>query len=376
MSVATSNSLFKNLNIGEGDLRLVIKDSIDIAGYVTGMGSALMEGFSPATESAEIVNNILARGGKVIGKAKMHELAYGVTGINNYLGTPVNSNYPNLIPGGSSSGSATAVSEGAAEIGIGTDTGGSIRMPASCCGLVGFKPTFGRVSRVGVHPNQSSLDCVGPITKNIAMAEQAMALIDPSFKILPDLVEYTIGIVRGDWQADVAAAIEVALSKIPQSMRSVELPGLKSAHEAGLTIIAAENWSAFHDIVDAPGLGEDIRKRLLLAQKVTPQQLDEAYNIQAAFRAEVDVMLAKDIDVLVLPALPMPAPTLAEAENPAAIVAHTQLLRPFNVSGHPAITLPLENEAGQPFGLQLIGGMMQDEKLSAIARQIERQITL
>lgn len=374
MSVAASNSLVENLSLGFGELSLVVKDSIDIAGRITGMGSAITAGASPAKESAEVISNILANKAKIIGKAKMHEMAYGVTGINKLAGTPVNPNYPNLIPGGSSSGSATAVAEGVADIGIGTDTGGSVRMPAACCGLVGLKPTFGRVSRVGVHPAQSSLDCVGPITKTVTMTEQAMALIDPSFKIQPDLAEFTIGVVKGAWRSDVVAAMNATFSSVSQPVQSVDLPGLMRAHEAGLIIIAAENWSAFHDIADAPGLGDDIRKRLLLAQKITSQQLAEAQKIQAEFRAEVDAVLALSVDVLALPALPLPAPTLAEAEDAAAIVAHTQLVRPFNVSGHPAITLPLENEAGQPFGLQLVGGIMKDEKLCMIARQIERLI--
>lgn len=374
MSVSASNSLVENLSLGTGELHLVVKDSIDIAGCITGMGSAITAGAFPAKESAEIVSNILANNAKIIGKAKMHELAYGVTGINKLAGTPVNPNYPNLIPGGSSSGSATAVVEGVADIGIGTDTGGSIRMPAACCGLVGLKPTFGRVSRVGVQPAKSSLDCVGTITKTVALAEQAMALIDPSFKIQADLAEFTIGVVKGAWRSDVAAAMDAALSSVSRPMQSIELPGLNRAHEAGLIIISAENWSAFHDIADAPNLGDDIRKRLLLAQKITAQQVADAHKIQAEFRAEVDAVLASGIDVLVLPALPLPAPTLAEAEDAAAIVAHTQLLRPFNISGHPAITLPLENDARQPFGLQLVGGMMQDEKLCMIAGQIERLI--
>ena len=201
-----------------------------------------------------------------------------------------------------------------------------------------------------------------------------MALIDPSFKIQPDLAEFNVGVVKGAWRSDVATAMDAALSNVSQSMQSIELPGLMRAHEAGLIIIAAENWSAFHDIVDAPNLGDDIHKRLLLAQEITAQQVDDALKIQAEFRAEVDAVLASGIDVLILPALPLPAPTLAEAKDAAAIVAHTQLLRPFNISGHPAITLPLENDAGQPFGLQLVGGMMQDEKLCMIARQIERLI--
>lgn len=112
----------------------------------------------------------------------MHELAFGITGINHAFGTPINPKYPELIPGGSSSGSAAAVAAKQADFTLGTDTGGSIRMPAACCGVFGLKPTFGRVSRKGVYPPSSSLDCVGPFANSVEMIEKAMQIIDPTFK--------------------------------------------------------------------------------------------------------------------------------------------------------------------------------------------------
>ncbi len=131
---------------------------------------------------ADVVANLLSAGCRIVGKTKMHELAYGMTGINAFEGTPINPRYPDRIPGGSSSGSAAAVAAGLVDFAIGTDTGGSIRQPAICCGVIGFKPTFGRVSRKGALPAQSSLDCIGPFARNLSMIERAMSAIDPTFQ--------------------------------------------------------------------------------------------------------------------------------------------------------------------------------------------------
>ena len=124
-----------------------------------------------------MVKNILKADCEIIGKTNLHELAFGITGINHAFGTPINPKYPELIPGGSSSGSAAAVAAKQADFTLGTDTGGSIRMPAACCGVYGLKPTFGRVSRKGVYPPSSSLDCVGPFANSVEMIEKPCKLL-------------------------------------------------------------------------------------------------------------------------------------------------------------------------------------------------------
>ena len=143
-----------------------------------------------ATKNAEVVERILAADCQITAKTNLHELAFGITGINPVFGTAINPQYPDLIPGGSSSGSAAAVAAGLADFTLGTDTGGSIRMPAACCGVYGFKPTFNRVSRQGIHPAMSSLDCVGPFAASVAMIETAMQIIDPSFPCFGKISAY------------------------------------------------------------------------------------------------------------------------------------------------------------------------------------------
>ncbi|MDB6083679.1 MAG: amidase, partial [Gammaproteobacteria bacterium] len=169
------------LQLGGDGPRVGVKDSIDIAGYPTQAGSAALAQAPNAARHAPVVQALLDGGCRIVGKTNMHELAYGVTGINRYTGTPVNPRYPERVPGGSSSGSAVAVAAGLVDFAIGTDTGGSIRVPACCCGVYGLKTTYGRVSRAGVHPPTSSLDCVGPFAAELGMIEKAMAFIDPSF---------------------------------------------------------------------------------------------------------------------------------------------------------------------------------------------------
>ena len=160
----------------DNSIRVVIKYSIDIADTRTGLASRARESAAPGQQHSIAVDDLLAAGHQIVGKAVMHELAFGVTGINPYSGTPLNPQYPNLIPSRSSSGSAVAVAAGIADYALGTDTGGSVCFPAVCCDVFGHKPTFGRVSRIGAWPANSSLDCIGPFASNLAtlqIAQQA-----------------------------------------------------------------------------------------------------------------------------------------------------------------------------------------------------------
>ena len=157
---------------GDG-MRVAIKDCIDVAGETTTAGSRALAARAPSARDAAVVARLRGAGCTIAGRVTMHELAYGVTGVNGWTGTPINPAYPHLVPGGSSSGSAAAVAAGLVDAAIGTDTGGSIRVPAACCGVVGFKPSFGRVSRDGLTPASSSLDCAGPVARSISATDRA-----------------------------------------------------------------------------------------------------------------------------------------------------------------------------------------------------------
>jgi amidase len=382
------------MELGGDGPRVGIKDSIDIAGYPTRAGSAAFAAAAPAAHHAVVVQALLDHGCRIVGKTNMHELAYGVTGINRWSGTPINPRYPDRIPGGSSSGSAVAVAAGAVAVGaipaaapgdptrvgrprvsppvdftLGTDTGGSIRIPAACCGVYGLKTSYGRISREGVHPAVSSLDCVGPFARSLTMIERAMALMDASFVPGAPAANIRLGLVNVTAAPGVVATVRAALARADIASVPIDLPSLEDAYAAGLTIIGAENWSAYGHLVDGPGLGDDVRTRLLGNRSISGEALTAAERCRTIFRAEVDAAL-EGVDALVLPTLPIVPPRLGEIADARAVLRLTAFVRPFNVSGHPALSVPLATEANLPAGLQLVGRRGGDAALCAAARRL------
>jgi len=353
--------------------RVGIKDSIDIEGYPTALGSALFAAAPPAARHAAVVKALLDHGCRLVGKTTMHELAYGVTGINAWAGTPVNPKYPDRVPGGSSSGSAVAVAAGLVDFALGTDTGGSIRIPAACCGVYGLKPTYGRVSRDGVHPATSSLDCVGPFARELPQLEAAMALIDETYTSLPTPNAVRIGVPAVDVAPAIAPAITQAVARALKGAgvtpQPLQLPSFGAAFTAALTIIAFENWATYGHLIDSPLLGEDIRTRLLGARDITRDAYAAAEEVRTTFRAEVDAALER-VDALALPTLPDFPLRLTEASDKEAALHTTALVRQFNLSGHPALTVPLDPDAPLPVGLQLVGRRGGDAALCAAARHL------
>jgi amidase len=350
-------------------LRVGVKDSIDIAGYATQLGSAVYADAPKAAQHAAVVQALLDAGCGIVGKTTMHELAYGVTGINGWSGTPVNPRYPDRVPGGSSSGSAAAVAANLVDFALGTDTGGSIRIPAASCGIVGLKTTYGRVSREGVHPRTSSLDCVGPFARELSMIERAMSLIDTTFIIQRPPATIRLGVVNVAAETVIDEAVRQALDRTGIVSQPVTLPSFDAVFAAGLTIIGAENWAAYGHIAESPKLGADVRSRLLGARAITQEALRAAEVCRVQFRAEVDALF-QSVDALVLPTLPDVPLSLEAAADAAAAIRTTRFVRPFNVSGHPALTLPLQTSAGLPAGLQLVGPRGADAALCSMARKI------
>ena len=373
--MASDNIFITRLDLGGDGPRVAVKDCIDIAGLPTCAGSEALADIPPATTNASVVASILAGGARIVGKTNMHELAYGVTGVNRWLGTPINTRYPTLIPGGSSSGSAAAIAAGLADIAIGTDTGGSIRMPAACCGVFGLKPTFGRVSREGCTPSSSSLDCVGPFAADVAGLEAGMALIDPDFVRAAPLHAVRLGWVESGADPEIADAVRAAVEASGAETVSVDLPGLDAAFQAGITIMAAECWSLFGDLTGDPRMGEDVRARLLGASKVTPEQVEQAEAVRATFRSAVDRAL-ETVDALVLPTLPAVPPALDELGDAARMLRLTALVRPFNVSGHPALSIPIAGPGGRPAAIQLVGLQGGDAQLCAVAARVEKGMAI
>src|SRR5712671_6088785 len=302
---------------GDGP-RLAVKDSIDVEGLPTTAGcQAVAEQASPAAADAPVVAAARRAGARIVGKTNLTELCWSASGVNPWSGTPVNPLDPRRLPGGSSSGSAVAVAIGEADVALGTDTGGSVRIPAACCGVVGLKTTWGRVSVDGVYPLAPSLDTVGPLGADVAAVELGMRLIEPAFRV-PDspgpLVAGRIRVPAGLGEAD--PAIEAAVD------RALDAAGIAVTRVPGWDADAAV--SAFGVIIDAEGfrsnaylmpylrqLGPDVRRNIERGARLTRADRLAAERTKAAVRAAFEAMLA-DFPVLVLPTLLRQPPLLGE----------------------------------------------------------------
>ncbi len=363
----------EQLNLGGQGPRVAIKDTIDVAGFPTKAGCRALETAASATASADVIERLLNAGYRLTGKTNLHELAFGTTGINHWTGTPLNPHFPAYVPGGSSSGSAAAVASGQVPVALGTDTGGSIRIPAACCGVFGLKPTFGRVSRKGVMPAQSSLDCVGPLAADMDALIDCMRVIAPGFSALPEIEGVSIGLVEVQAIAPIREAIEAVIRRSGLPFGPVSLGHFVQAYDAGLAVINAETWSACGKLVTTGLVGEDVARRLLAAAKTTSADLEAAEAVRAAFSSEVDALLRR-FPVLALPTMADAPPLIEAAADTSKLVGMTSLVRPFNLSGHPAIAIPLPSTQCFPISLQLVAAKHNDELLCAVARHIAHQI--
>lgn len=367
-SICESNGYVEQFVLGEGELRFAVKDTLDIAGYRTQAGCPALAAAPIARHHASVVETLLDKRCVLTGKTTLHELAFGVTGINTWSGTPVNPRFPTLIPGGSSSGSAAVVASGEVDFSLGTDTGGSVRMPAACCGILGLKPGYGVISRKGVLPAQSSLDCVGIFARHATVLRQvATHLSIPVGEPVSALPEVTF----------VAAALPqidaLILKQLEQRgvrPRHSTLPMLAEAHRAGLTIISHENWQAFNSLLNSDEVSPDVASRIRAGKDVSPAALADAERIRSQFTAQVDALLEHS-PLLALATLPELPPTLQEAADPLSVVNLTRLVRPFNLSGHPALTLPVGELQGRPVALQLVAGKGREGLLIQAAEWLQ-----
>ncbi|MXP42040.1 amidase [Altererythrobacter soli] len=364
-SVSDTLAFIVDVDVGEGELRVAVKDCLDIAGFRTSCGSQAFANAPPARENSAVVQALLDHGCRIVGKANMHELAYGVTGVNAWTGTPLNVNFPERIPGGSSSGPAVAVAAGLVDFSIGTDTGGSIRVPAACCGVFGLKPTFGAVPRIGAQPRESSLDCIGPLARDMSGISEAMRMISPGFEGGPFSGRPKLGRVLVSADRRVDEAVDAALGRAAVDVQPVELASFDEAFMAGLTIMGAEMAPLFGHLCGTGLLGADIDGRLSAASAITREQVAEAEAVRRRFAAEVDEAI-KHFDALVTPVLPGIPPLLADAGDAQAALQLTKFVRPFNLSGHPALSIPAPTADGLPAAVQLVGGKHLDAKLCAI----------
>ena len=376
----THNEQVKSMSIVVEDLALggsgpsvMVKDTIDIAGYSTRASSQALADAPAAREHAQVVQALLDAGCRITGKTSLHELAFGTTGLNAWTGTAANPRYPGYIPGGSSSGSAAAVAAGLCDFALGTDTGGSVRIPAACCGVFGLKPTFGRVSRQGVMPARSTLDCVGPLARDMDSLIAAMHVIDPSFNAAAVPENLCIGVVAVPADEQVQAVVSQALERSRFTLAEQSLPGMSAAYGAGMAVINAETWAACGHLLETGRVGQDVADRLRAASLTSAESVTEAELVRCAFTAEVDAALAIT-PILALPTMPDFPLLVADAADTRAALGMTSLVRAFNLSGHPALSIPLESASGLPVGLQLIAAHGADELLCAVGRELVRRL--
>ena len=353
---------------------LAIKDLLALEGRPVMAGSAVREDAGPEPATAPFVSQLLARGAVALGTVTLHEFAFGVTGVNPFAGTPINPKAPECITGGSSSGSAAAVADGSARIAIGTDTGGSIRGPASFCGVVGFKPSFGLYPSAGVFPLSGTLDHVGLFAASMADVVTTHAALGHPTR--PTVLPARVGVARRDIEAadpDVQTLVEDALDALKSAgcvVVDVTWPDAELTFVTSTAIMFSEA-AAFHArSLETHGdrYGDDIKARLELGASLTALEVATAHEYRRQLIAKVSATL-NDVDVIVGPTTPMVAPPLIEAADPALpprIVANTRL---GNVVGLPAVSVPLPSN-GAPVGLQILG--LADDRLLAHATCIEQ----
>jgi amidase len=354
-------------------IRLAVKDLIDMAGLPTTAGSrAVAESAGPAAADAPCMAGARAAGVTIVGKVNLHELAFGAAGVNEYFGTPVNPLDPDRVPGGSSSGSGVAVADGDADIAYGSDTGGSIRVPAAFCGITGLKTTHGRVSLQGVWPLAPSLDTIGPMARDVAGVAAGMALLEPGFA-LDAAPAVRVGRIRPagcDVDPVIDEAVDAALLRSGLEIVSIDLPGWQQARDAAGTIIDTEAAESNRALLDDPAkrelLSANVRKRLEEGETVTPAEIAAARAFHPRWRAEMSAAMT-DVDVLVLPTVCFFPPPLT---NPFG-VPYTALTNPVNLSGFPAVALPVPSTNRLPASLQLIGPADSEAMLLATAAIFE-----
>ncbi|MEY8099245.1 amidase [Falsihalocynthiibacter sp. S25ZX9] len=340
-----------------------IKDIFDVAGWPVRWGSRLQKD-RIATSTAPSVQTLLDAGAVPLGLVATYELATVGPDQHSLYAQPRNPWNPAHVTGGSSSGSAAAVASGMVRIALGTDTGGSVRSPASYCGVVGLKPTYGAVSLDGVMPLATALDHVGPIARNVTEAATVFAVLTKSARAeLSGVVGTRIAYGRA-WCADTAAdpALEPlmdeaasVLSLCGAQVSLVELPDYAAVEAAAAQIILAGEYASHGHTIEAQpsDVGPAAAKSILSGKSVTSRQLVAAQKLVGGFGAAVDTLL-RDHDVLILPTTMAPAPPFsAFAEGKTVWTAMRTL--PFNVTGHPALSVPMGFANGLPMGLQIVG---------------------
>jgi Asp-tRNA(Asn)/Glu-tRNA(Gln) amidotransferase A subunit family amidase len=345
---------------GPAGRRLAVKDLLDTHDLPTTYGSPAWEGHRPVRD-AWAVAVLRDAGWHVAGKVGLHELAYGTTGINRHFGTIETPLAPGRLAGGSSSGSAAVVALGEADAALGTDTGGSIRIPAACCGVAGFKPTYGLVSTDGVFPLAPSLDHVGPLARDVATLRAVQAELAPLAEAPAG--EPRLGVAWLHRTSEgIAEAIRAFGARPVDFPEPEDLPVLDVLwYEAALT----------HRHADISRYGEDLQRKLGGAP---PRERWVAARRELAAARRRLAALWEEVDVLLVPTLPFVAPLVETTEWEGRPINEVlgSLTRPFNGLGWPACAVPTAPaEEGLPGSVQVVGPPGADALVLAVAESLQ-----
>jgi aspartyl-tRNA(Asn)/glutamyl-tRNA(Gln) amidotransferase subunit A len=352
---------------------VAVKDLVDVAGMVTTGGGRLLPE-RPAAHDAPVVRRIRRCGCVVVGKTNLHEWAYGSTSVNPHYGPVRHPVDPARIAGGSSGGSAVAVACGMCEWAIGTDTAGSLRIPASLCGVVSIKPTYGTISTAGVIPLSRSLDTVGPMARDVSTAAAALAIMTlrpPPIVSAPDLRTLRVGRAPTGWVEGLDAETAFAWEAVASGFPEIDIPDRLRASGVCTTISMYEA-SRFHRrwLESSPERygDEDVRSRLELGLGISPDEYESAMREKGTLTRAMSAAM-KDWDALLAPATAMVAPAI---DGPDVREPMTRFTRPFAATGQPVVTIPAPTP-GLPVGIQVVGKPHGDQAAIAVAAALEAQ---
>jgi aspartyl-tRNA(Asn)/glutamyl-tRNA(Gln) amidotransferase subunit A len=358
---------------GQGPV-VAVKDLVDVRGTVTTGGGTILPA-EPAQEDAPVIRRMRRSGCVVVGKANLHEWAFGVTSSNPHYGPVRNPYDPELVAGGSSGGSAVAVATGMCEWALGSDTGGSIRIPASFCGVVGFKPTIGTVETEGVVPLSRSLDTLGPLAPDVRSAAGALEMMSELRGLVPErprrLEELRIAATRA-WGEDLAPEVASVWRQVTAGLPEVDLGDRTALGKPALTILYVEAAAVHARWMDrhADRYGADVLKLLRQGQGISRREYSQALFLQGRVRGAVEEAM-RDWDAVLVPATRIGAPAIGQEYERADLTGFT---RPFNTTGHPVIVLPAPGSA-LPVGVQVVGRFGEEAGLVEVALALEKAWT-
>jgi aspartyl-tRNA(Asn)/glutamyl-tRNA(Gln) amidotransferase subunit A len=369
---------------------VTLKDLFDVAGEVTRAGSKVLtdEG-KPAAADAPVVQRLRAAGGVIVAKTNMSEFAFTGIGINPHFGTPGNPADRARAPGGSSSGAAVAAADGMCEIAIGSDTGGSCRIPAAVCGVVGYKPSRQRIPTDGAFPLSYSLDSIGSLARSVAACAKADAVMagEAAWALEPaQLAGLRLGIVQG---LPLENLDDTVGKRFPEALARLTKAGAKLMDERLLliddmmrvlsraSILVAEVYSIHRERLARRGADVDpiVRARVEKGRDISSADYIQVVRERAGLIRAMDAQLG-DFDALIMPTCPTVAPRIDEVSEPKAFMARNALLLRNTTIGNffdlCAISLPLPREGGLPSGLMLLTRNGHDRRLFSIAAAVER----